>query len=117
MLSIRRSWIWLGGIWGIGVALGNFHWQGLPLLIVAWLIYASVLTTVGLWFSLTCPSTLRAITYTLAVAAAAGLGFLVLPFDYFLTPVSGMHDNPFWEWTNRLQMGLSPPVVLGSLLP
>jgi ABC-type transport system involved in multi-copper enzyme maturation permease subunit len=81
ILSVRRGWIWLGAIWGIGILTGAVHVLSLPLLIGAWFLYAAVLAGVGLWFSTGARRTLRA-------TVGALLTTLVLLGGHWL--VSGM---------------------------
>lgn len=116
VFSIRWGWVWLGTIWGMGVFVGNLDWSCVPALLLAWLIYAGTLSAAGIWFSLISPTTLRAVIYTLLLMTFAGVGSLILPLEYYASTAQARHPDPFWEWTSRAQMGLSPPVALGSLL-
>src|SRR5262249_5467925 len=65
VLSVRCGWVWLGATWGLGSAMGGLHVLYVPLLFLAWTIYAGLLATVGLWFSLVCQTSLRSIIWSL----------------------------------------------------
>jgi ABC-type transport system involved in multi-copper enzyme maturation permease subunit len=117
ILSIRWGWLWLGGIWALGIELGNLHPLAVLRLLLAFFIYAALLATLGLWFSLICQTTRRALVWTFLCSAALGIGFLLVPVSFlFPTPGLGTY-NRLLDWLPRLQMGLTPPVVLAHLLP
>ena len=113
--SIRWGLLWLGAIWGVGVIGGELHPIALLLMMAAWWIYAGVLAELGLWFSLSFESSVRATVLTLLIAI--GLGF-----SYFISiPIlmaSPYWQNPGWFVTNlnRFQLGLSPIATLSWLL-
>jgi ABC-type transport system involved in multi-copper enzyme maturation permease subunit len=117
LVSIRWGWMWLAAIWGLGSALGGLHILAIPVLLLACVVYAGLLATVGLWFSLVCQTNLRAIIWTLFTILAVAAGFLVLPLyssPYFLQ--AGPAAS--WaRWLHRFEMGMAPPIVLGRMLP
>jgi hypothetical protein len=96
---------------------GNLHLGALALMLLAWVIYAALLANVGLWFSLVCSTTQRALVWTFLCTAAMGFGFLLLPVAFFFPPPGYWGAGFLSEWLPRLQLGLTPPVVLGRLLP
>jgi ABC-type transport system involved in multi-copper enzyme maturation permease subunit len=107
LLGVRRAWLWLGLIWGIGLLTGGLHPASLMLTFVAWLVYASCLAGVGLWFSISCRSSLRAMLYTLGTVLGVSVGhwmiwLCLLPFC-----------NP-WQAGQvlALQSCITPPAVL-----
>jgi ABC-type transport system involved in multi-copper enzyme maturation permease subunit len=117
LLSVRWGWLWLGAVWGLGSAVGGLHVLALPVLLLAWTVYAGLLAIVGLWFSLVCQTSLRAIIWTLFTILALTAGFLVLPV---YSSGSFPHTGPTtsWvEWLSRFDMGMAPPIVLGRMLP
>jgi ABC-type transport system involved in multi-copper enzyme maturation permease subunit len=116
VLSARRGWLWLGLIWAWGLWEARPDAAALPMFVLAWLVYAALLATAGLWFSLACRTSLRAVVCTLFSAGVLGFGFLVLPVYYSVALQSGLAD-PFLERLCRFMMGLTPPLVLGRLLP
>lgn len=115
--SVRAGWLWMLIIWLGGAASNRLHPLAVPLFLLAWLIYAAVIATAGLWFSIICRNTLRALVCTLLTLGALGLGFLVLPLHYAAHYAWLGQADSFTEWLNRLQLGLAPPIVLGRLLP
>src|SRR5207248_700973 len=74
VFGVRRGWLWLGALWGVGVLTGGLHPLALVLLVVTWLTYAAFLAGLGTWFSVASRTTLRATTWTLLGAVAAALG-------------------------------------------
>ena len=118
VLSVRRGWLWLGGIWGLGVVTGSLHPLALPPLVVTWLVYASVLAGLGLWFSVTAGTTLRATTWTLLSAVGAGLGHWLLMLCCATAFLFGPAQAPeVMTWLVQFLVGLTPPAVLGYSLP
>ncbi|HKW86625.1 MAG TPA: ABC transporter permease subunit, partial [Nitrospiraceae bacterium] len=112
LLSVRGAWFWLGLIWGIGLSTGGLHPASVMLTFGAWLVYASCLAGVGIWFSISCRTTLRATLYTLAFTFAASFGhwLIWLPFlPYYGRHWSALGNVPI------IQASLTPPAVLYSL--
>jgi ABC-type transport system involved in multi-copper enzyme maturation permease subunit len=77
ILSVGKAWWCLGAIWGLGVfwtSTCGLSLVAVPLLIAAWFIYAAFASGLGLCFSLTSRSSLRATVWTLlTLAGAAGV--------------------------------------------
>jgi ABC-type transport system involved in multi-copper enzyme maturation permease subunit len=115
VLSLRWGWVWLGLIWLVGLATGGLHILALPLLPIAWLIYAGFLAVLGLWFSITCRTTMRANLWTLVTIGGITVGqWLPWMFCAFLWVARGPgreveHVLNFQLW------GLTPPFTLGLL--
>jgi ABC-type transport system involved in multi-copper enzyme maturation permease subunit len=112
LLSVRGAWFWLALIWGVGLVTGGLHPASLMLTFVAWLVYASCLGGVGIWFSISCRTTLRATLYTLAVTFAASVGHWLVwlcwpPYYAGLWSSFGILLN--------FQACMTPPAVLYSL--
>ncbi|HLJ91624.1 MAG TPA: ABC transporter permease subunit [Gemmataceae bacterium] len=110
LLGVRRAWYWLGLIWGIGLITASLHPAALMLTFVAWLVYASCLAGVGIWFSISCSTTLRAILYTLAVTFGVSVGHWVIWL--ILLPFCSL-----WQLNDlmELQACITPPAVLYGL--
>jgi ABC-type transport system involved in multi-copper enzyme maturation permease subunit len=109
--GVRWLALWVGVIWGLAVLGGGLSILAVPLLVVAWLVYAAALSSVGLCFSAVCRSTRRAIG--LAVLATLGLG--VGHWLLWLCCLPGPKGDV--EPLLKFQAGLTPPVVLGLCLP
>jgi ABC-type transport system involved in multi-copper enzyme maturation permease subunit len=110
ILCVRGAWLWLGVIWGLGVITGGISLFAVPVLIIAWLIYATVLASLGLWFSVVCRTTTRATVITLLVALGAGVGHWFLTSCCFI----GLRTaGRAMETVAKLEAGFTPPFVLG----
>jgi ABC-type transport system involved in multi-copper enzyme maturation permease subunit len=117
ILSVRRGWLWLGALWGIGVLTGGLHPFALILMVLTWLVYAAFLAGLGLWFSTVSHTTLRATTWTLLCTVGAAVGHWMIwmccvPCLLIRGPT--LPENVF-EWTLKYQLGLTPMVNLGYL--
>lgn len=117
ILSVRWGWAWIGLIWLIAWPEVQLHPLGIPLFVFAWLVYASLVALVGLWFSLVCATSLRALVCTLFALGTLMVGFLILPLYSHPAIRPATLSEPFFEWLSRFQMGLAPPMVLGRMLP
>lgn len=78
ILSIRLAWAWVGLIWLLGLVTGGLHFLAVPLLVVAWLVYAGFAAMLGLWFSMSSPTTLRATLWTMTWAVILGGGHMLI---------------------------------------
>jgi ABC-type transport system involved in multi-copper enzyme maturation permease subunit len=116
LVSVRWVWLWLGLIWGIGTVVGGMDVLALPLLPVAWFIYAAFLAVLGLWFSLTCRTTMRANVWTLIAIAALSFGHW-LPWFFCCLPLrAGVGPDSVMQHIAYFQLyGFTPPVTLGWL--
>jgi ABC-type transport system involved in multi-copper enzyme maturation permease subunit len=119
VLSVRRGAIWLGLTLAIGFWSGGVNWLGIFLVLVCWLVYASFLAMLGVWFSTVCRNTFRATVITiLASIMALGGHWLISALCCFL-PMSlsrGNYDSDTRElgkWAVAMQAGITPPFVLG----
>jgi ABC-type transport system involved in multi-copper enzyme maturation permease subunit len=113
IFSMRVAGLWLGAIYGLGVLTRGLDAAGLPFLFTAWLIYAGVVSALGIWYSLVCRTTLRATLATLSTAVGLGVGHWVLwicclPFHF-----SVLQEPAFMQWLLNFQIGLTPPAALG----
>jgi ABC-type transport system involved in multi-copper enzyme maturation permease subunit len=116
VLSVRKGWIWLGAIWFLGIVTGGLHILALPLLMVAWLVYAGVFSALGMWCSAACRTTLRATIWTLTWVLALSVGHWMVTSMGCFIPLSyaGANGRSF-EWLLKIQAGQTPPFVLGFL--
>jgi ABC-type transport system involved in multi-copper enzyme maturation permease subunit len=113
VLSVRRAWLWLCLVWLLGSATGGLYGPTVPWLFLAWAVYAGFVAVVGLWFSMTCRTTLRATVWTLLTVAALGVGHWYL-WALFCMPLR-LREGPL-AWLLRFQMyGLTPPLSLAWL--
>jgi ABC-type transport system involved in multi-copper enzyme maturation permease subunit len=113
VLSVRRAWLWLCLVWLLGSATGGLYGPTVPWLFLAWAVYAGFVAVVGLWFSMTCRTTLWATVWTLLTVAALGVGHWYL-WAIFCMPLR-IREGAL-AWLVRFQMyGLTPPLSLAWL--
>jgi ABC-type transport system involved in multi-copper enzyme maturation permease subunit len=115
VLSVRWAAVWLAAIWLVGFVTGGLSLLAIPLLMSACLIYAGFLALLGLWFSASCRTTLRANLSTLAVTGILGGGYWLLfscciPLFQGAGPGAGIEDL-----LQFLALGMTPPITLGFL--
>ncbi len=116
ILAVRWGWLWLGLIWALGLVTTGLHFLALPLLVGAWLVYAAFLATLGLWYSTTCQTSLRATVWTLMTAIAAYGGHWLLWMCCIPIFMTGGGPGGNLDWVAKFQgYALTPPVALGWL--
>jgi ABC-type transport system involved in multi-copper enzyme maturation permease subunit len=74
ILGQRWAWIWLAAIYVLAALTGGVNVLALPLVLGTWLVLAAFFAVLGLWFSVVCTTTLRAIIWTVVTTAAVGGG-------------------------------------------
>jgi ABC-type transport system involved in multi-copper enzyme maturation permease subunit len=113
ILSVRWAWLWLCLVWAIGGATDGLEGSAVPWIVLAWAVYAGFLAVLGLWFSVTCRTTLRATVWTLLTAAALGVGHWYL-WLLFCLPLQ-LQERTF-GWVLRFQKyALTPPLALAAM--
>jgi ABC-type transport system involved in multi-copper enzyme maturation permease subunit len=80
VLCVRKMGCYLALVWLACTFTGGLHFLALPLLVVAWVVYALFLASLGLWFSLVSRNTLRATTCTVATLLGVCVGPWFLAF-------------------------------------
>jgi ABC-type transport system involved in multi-copper enzyme maturation permease subunit len=120
ILSVRRGWIWLGLILLVGVVSGGVNWLGVLLVISCWFIYAGFFTLLGLWFSTVCRNSIRSTVATLLSTCFVLGGHWIISFLLCFLPIGlfGSHssgdERDMLQWLAALQLGFTPPFVLGA---
>src|SRR5581483_10072013 len=104
ILNDRWSWLWLGLIGIVGVALGALHPWAIPCFVLAWLVYAALLAGLAMWFSVASRNSRRALIGTL-VSCLVGSVFYIL----------GAYDLAEGWLTSSEAYSLLPPETLGLL--
>ncbi|MCI0376091.1 MAG: ABC transporter permease subunit [Gemmataceae bacterium] len=116
LFSLRLAWLWLLMIWGMGVLTGGMHIFALPLVLLSWFVFASFFTMLGLWFSMTAKSTMRATVYTVLGTVVISVGHWLLSlFCFTLIMVAGPGQHRAMEYIAKFQAGITPPAVIGIL--
>jgi ABC-type transport system involved in multi-copper enzyme maturation permease subunit len=72
LLSVRQAWWCLAAVWLLGFLAGGLHLLSLLMLAAAWWGFAAFAASLGLWLSLHCRTTFRAIVWTLVTLLVAG---------------------------------------------
>ena len=117
MMSLRMGWLWYGSMMAVAILSGGIHLLAVPLVLMAWFVYAVFFTMLGMWFSMACKSSMRATVLTVITALLLGGGHWIFASMCFYIPVSflmrgnGPHD--FMEYIMQFEAGLTPPWVLG----
>jgi ABC-type transport system involved in multi-copper enzyme maturation permease subunit len=112
--SMRWFVVWLGLIWCVGVALNGLSPSMVPLLASASLLYAGAAASIGLWCSVVCKTSLRAMLSTLLIGLVL-FGAHWLPW-LMCMPLIDRPGKTF-QFVAEMQGALTPPVVMAALLP
>ncbi|MBY0524191.1 MAG: ABC transporter permease subunit [Gemmataceae bacterium] len=117
VLSMRWSWIWLAAIWALGIATGGLHYLAVPLLMLAWLVFATFAANVGLYFSITSKTSLRAVIATFLALVGFSFGHWLVWMC--MGPVfiySSGNKSEFPDWVANFETyGMTPPMTLRIL--
>jgi len=116
VLSVRWAWLWLGVIWGLAVVTGGLHIVAVFLLCIGWIVYASFLAALGLWFSIRSRTTLQANVWTLLVTMGIAFGHWI-PWFMCCLPAGlmGGGGDGMYTIAKFQSCGLTPPITLGWL--
>jgi ABC-type transport system involved in multi-copper enzyme maturation permease subunit len=115
IVSVRWGWVWLGLIWGLGLVTGGLHLLAVPLLAAAWGVYAAFLSSLGLYFSTACRTTLRANMATLGVTLGLAAGHWLLSSCCLALMMPGAAGSGLEHVFVFQAFALTPPVTLGGL--
>jgi len=112
VLSARWSGLWVGSLWALGVLSEGLHPLAVPLLVGAWLVFATFLASLGLWFSVISRTTTRATIWTLLTAAGLGVGHWLIWLC--CGPLLAVGGGSGFRLVMEFQaFGLTPPLTLG----
>jgi ABC-type transport system involved in multi-copper enzyme maturation permease subunit len=118
ILSVRWGWLWLGLIWVVGIVCGGLHLPAVPWLVMYWLAFAALLAAIGLYYSMTCRTTLRATVATVLTSVFLGGGHWPVLGLCFYLPLSVSRILPPREVeyiASFEAFGLTPPLSIGWL--
>ncbi|HLJ98218.1 MAG TPA: ABC transporter permease subunit [Gemmataceae bacterium] len=113
ILSVRWAWLWLGTIYALAVFTGGLHPLAVPLLLGAWLVYAFMVSGIGLWFSMVSRTTLRATIWTLLCTVGAAVGHWLLWMCCIPLFITMRGEPTVVKWVRDFQIGFTPPSALG----
>jgi ABC-type transport system involved in multi-copper enzyme maturation permease subunit len=113
VLSTRPAWWYLGTAWGLSVVTGGMSPFSLPLVVLAWAVYASFAASLGMYCSLVAGTTWRA-TF-LALSLAFMLVAAPWPLGWALE-AAGVDLGVSEDTLECIQtFTLMPPMTLGAL--
>jgi ABC-type transport system involved in multi-copper enzyme maturation permease subunit len=115
LTSLRTHGLWFGSMMALAVLSGGLHWLAAPVVLGMWFIYATFFTLLGMWFSMTCKTALRATIYTVLTTLFLGGGhwLLMILLCYFpAEAVGGGGGRDFFEYLVKFELGMTPPAVL-----
>jgi ABC-type Na+ efflux pump permease subunit len=112
ILSVRLAWLWLLAIWALGLGTEGLNPLALGFLMASWFVYAAALALLGLWFSLVCRTSTRAILATLGTALALSFGHWLPWMCCAFGAVGGMFFGRGQEDLLLVQAGATPPMAL-----
>src|SRR5262249_31660845 len=84
-----------------------------------WLVYATLFTEIGLWYSINCSTTLRATIWTLLTTMGISVGHWFFMGMCCFLPLGIMsawrntRTDDFAEFLFKVELGQCPPFVLG----
>jgi ABC-type transport system involved in multi-copper enzyme maturation permease subunit len=113
VLSIRWGVLLLGVIYYLAILAGSVHWVTLPLMLIAWFIYASVVAMLGLWYSVVCRTSSSATVWTYLSTAGLGVGHwldMLCMVPLFIAGQGGL------RYLVLMQLGFTPPYALAVSL-
>ena len=114
--GMRWAWVWLGSIWLLGLSTGGLSPLAVPVLMVAWIVYASIAAGIGLWCSVTCRTTLCATIWTIIIMLMAGIGHWVVLSVCCYVPLAisgGVAGQAFlYLFLFKAEFSQTPPAVL-----
>jgi hypothetical protein len=102
-LCVRWAWLWLAAIYLIALVTGALHPLAVPMQMSAWVVFAGAFAGLGLWFSTSCATTLKATMWTLGVTGGictmhallwlfcCGGGFMRFSPESTLTPMFALY--------------------------
>lgn len=107
VLSIRWGMFLLAVLYGLGILFGSIHWVTLPLMMLAWFIYTSVVALLGLWYSVVCRTSTSATVWTYLSTAGLGVGHWLDMLCMIPLFIAGQYGA--LRYLVLMQLGFTPP--------
>jgi hypothetical protein len=129
LLSVRLGLVWFGSMLLLALFTGGIHPLGVPIVVIGCVVYAVAITMIGLFYSMTCKTSLQSAVFTVLTSLFFG-GAHWLITTCFCMPAFGLMmmaigmnapgDRVMMEAMSRIglyfimfQTGITPPAVLG----
>ncbi len=118
ILSGRWFWFWLAVFWVEGLILAGPTSGSVPLLLfgplllLVWLVYAALLAAVGLWFSVACRTSLRALVGSMLALLGMCLGPWLLFISYLPLLFTAANPGPVVSHVSVIELTWTPPAAL-----
>jgi ABC-type transport system involved in multi-copper enzyme maturation permease subunit len=114
VLSLRRGFMVMLGVWAVGFAIGAIHVMMLPIMLLLTAVYISAFSWIGIWCSLISRNTMVASTRGVFAALVACGGFwLLLGLCCFMPMSIADSKSDLAESFGTFMLGFTPPVVYG----
>jgi ABC-type transport system involved in multi-copper enzyme maturation permease subunit len=110
VFSIRWGMLCLTAIYVLGVYVQAVEWYTVPLMILAWFVYSGVAAMLGLWYSVSCPTSTSATVWTYLSSAGLALGHWLDMLCMFPLFLDGQYE-PI-RYLIMMQAGFTPPFAL-----
>jgi ABC-type transport system involved in multi-copper enzyme maturation permease subunit len=112
ILGVRWGMVWLAGIWAVALVTGGIHPLALPVVMLAWFVYAAFFAVLGLWYSTVCKTSLRAMVLTVFSVLTLCGGHWIMWMCCVFAARSGPGEA--FEILAQAQLGvMTPPFVMG----
>lgn len=112
LFGSRGVWLWLTVLWVEGYWLSGRALLNLPLLFLLWLVFAAFYAALGLWFSVVCRTSLRAMSAALLAGAAVTAGHWLLWIGYYPFVLMTAEPPQTVARLARWHVAFTPPMVL-----
>jgi ABC-type transport system involved in multi-copper enzyme maturation permease subunit len=117
--SVRGFLWWLGPVWLVALVFGGVNPVVIFLHIPAFLAPATCFASIGLLYSASCRTTLRATAWTIATALLIGGGHWLCMGMCCYTPLNIMArgSGSDFEWIMVSELAMTPPFIFGWDVP
>ncbi len=111
LASVRGLLIWLAIVWVAGLLSGSVSMAALPLELYALTMPSIAAAAIGLFFSVACPTTLRALMFTLGtMVVCLGAHWIATVMCCFAPAgLAGLNSGFGYVWA--FQVGMTPPAT------
>jgi ABC-type transport system involved in multi-copper enzyme maturation permease subunit len=125
LTSMRPAWFWFGSMLLLALCTGGLHPLAVPIIVLAWLVYAVFVTMLGLAYSMFCKSSMWSALFTVLTTLVLGGGHWLVTMCFcapiFSLIVLGLNQGVgrvperiflrIGEYFMKFQAGVTPPFV------